>query len=218
MLAKLARFRWASADHCVIISVSHEFDSTKQMMAHRLLQRLGRPSTRRVQVDVMYQSCKIFVCLSTAADTCFIAEQWICRPLAVLGKTAPFIVKCIELCKPFKLDEERVVTAMALAADMVIEDLRCDKGASNYPCLRHFGAVLEEAALTAMFDTSNCEVHVLNKVKNHVRQIKVMVGKLYSMANILKQGSVLEEMVDNIQAIVEQEAHRVECGPPTGSQ
>ena len=69
-----------------------------------------------------------------------------------------------------------------------------------------------------MFDTSNCEVHVLNKVKNHVRQIKVMVGKLYSMANILKQGSVLEEMVDNIQAIVEQEVHRVECSPPTGSQ
>jgi hypothetical protein len=143
MLYLCARFKAYSADHIISVGTSHEFDSTRQEMALAQIQRLGRPATRRVGCDVMFQVCRIHVELDTGTETSSFSEAWLIKPKVVMGKTANFIVKCIEDEKPLNLEDASVVRALSVAVDTCVEQLRCDKGANNFPAIRHFASILE---------------------------------------------------------------------------
>ena len=96
MLFNCMRFKMASPNHTVVLGVSQESDSTKQMLAYKLLQRYGRQSSRRVGVDIMYQACKIHIGLATPTDRVIMTETVLCKPLACLGNSANLVLKCIE--------------------------------------------------------------------------------------------------------------------------
>lgn len=214
LLWQCAQFKAQSSKNRVVAYVLQDIDGTKQDLAILRLQRLGRPSARRVGVEVLYQSCKLHLMLCSGDETAILEESFICRPLASSGKTAPFVVKAIEMCKPFDLEDEQTLQALACATDVVIEDLRCDKGSNNIPALRHFAATLESNLSTGISDNTCCEVHVLHKVKTSSPDTVAIVGKLFSLGDLLKLGSVTNGLVDNIERLVDQSLERLEMEAP----
>lgn len=217
LLYRCAVFRRESLQHIVVLCVSHEFDGTKQMVAQAQIQRLGRPARRRVGAEVLAQRCNLFVVLSSPFDTVTITEKFICKPIVLVGqkaKTAPFQVKALEMCKALDFEDPSVCEAVGAATDYVIEDLRCDKANANLPVVRHFCSVLQDKVGNGLPETSCCEVHVTNRVKNNAHGIRAMVGKLYSLGNLMKLASTLDTIIDNIEAIVRRDMIRVVAKPP----
>lgn len=209
------RFKAQSPLHVVAISTSTEFDATKQMMAYEQIQRIGRASKRRVGTDVMVQRGRVHVVLQSEAETHTFSETIVMPPLVVMGKSAEYAVKCLEMNKPFNLDEAEIVQAISASTNSFVEVLRCDKGSSNIPALRHFATTLEDKCKIGLFDSGCCEVHVTNRIKNGAAAVTKTVGKLFCMANLFKLSSMLEGMMDAVEGIVDKELTRVVAAAPT---
>jgi len=209
-----ARFKAYSPRHVVSLCISHEFDSTKQDMALEQIQRLGRPSRRRIGCEVMFQHCVLHIVLHSGDEECIFSERWLMSPLVMLGKTAAFVAKCVELRKAIDFTDTDAVKAVKTAVDSVVEQIRCDKGTPNLPAIRHFASILEENVDNGIYESTNCEVHVTNRLKNAAKGVPSIVGKLFSLSNLLKFGSTLDAMIDHVEKIVGQEMRRVEAPPP----
>ena len=217
LLWQCARFKAGSHQNSVVLVVSHEQDSTKQNIAMSVLQRVGRPSQRRLGVDVVFQSCMIYVSLATRDESVVVQEGWVCKPLVALGKTAAFVAKAVEMCKPFDLENESVLKAIAASTDAYVEDVRCDKGKNNLPAMRHLANLVETSCPHGLADASCCEVHVLHRIKTSAKDMSAMVGKMFALGNLLKLGGVVENLVENIQRVVNNDLRRVVMQPPTAS-
>ena len=136
MLYLCSRFR--GGGNLVSLSYSHEMDSTNQLMRQERIQRLGRPMRKRLRTEVMYQKGKISGELLNVetGESALIDEDWICQPYVTMGKTAPFVVKCIEEVQAFDLEKVEVQTALMAAADVFELEIRSDKGSNNFPAMR----------------------------------------------------------------------------------
>eukprot|EP00959_Pyramimonas_sp_CCMP1952_P147196 3080600-Pyramimonas_sp.AAC.3 len=217
LLWKAARFRRGGRDHYVVITISHEWDTTKQQMALATAQKLGRPSSRRVGHEVLFQGCRLIVTLAMGGEVYTFKEDLVCKALVLDGKAASYTAAGLQMVKPFDFSSGTVLQAVAVATDVVIEDLRADKGSTNMPCIKHFAAVLSENCPTGLPDATFCEMHNSHRIKNTSPDIEPVVGKLFCMSNLMKLAGTVNDMSTRIVQIVER-ADRVEMPAPPGNR
>lgn len=75
MLYLCSRFRAGHPSHRVSVCISHEFDTTKQQLALSTTQKFGKPGSRRVATEVLFQKAKIWVTLVTENEECTFSED-----------------------------------------------------------------------------------------------------------------------------------------------
>jgi hypothetical protein len=226
LLCKCAMFRALAsdnADHVVSLGYSHESDSTQQQVAQHLIQRFGRPASKRLPTEVLNQRGTL-TALLTRVDKQggeVLSEQkltcdWHSQSVVLLGKTSGFILRALELGMPFKLgtaEWDDWSLAIAVASDVLVVDQHGDKGSNNMPAFKDIACSFADVRSTAN-DMSPCEIHSLQAVKNSVAEVKADVGMLFCLANVSGVGSfhniLISVLIHNCHTTV----RRIVAPPP----
>ena len=226
ILKKCAIFRASSNQswlNVVIIGFSHESDSTHQSVAQHLIQKVGRPASKRLATEVINQRGNFaFLLMRCNRQTAAIIHEewfrfdWHCFSVVILEKTAPFIRRALQLGMPFQLGEDEWDTwndALVAACDTLVIDQHGDKGSNNAPAFRDLACVVGEMG-KSMNDISVCEIHVLQGIKNSVQEIKFDVGKMYCLSNVSRVASFHNSLVNSIIWLAHNTVRRIIAKPP----
>ena len=115
-----------------------ESDSTTQSVSEHLMNLIGRPSKRKLATEVINMSCRVRVTALCDGDIAFELEHtYLCGSLALLGKTAPFILEAWMRRLPIGFSEMKWKSALYAACDCFIVDFHQDQGSNNEPPLKH---------------------------------------------------------------------------------
>lgn len=202
LLYKCASFRVSGPGRQVVLGIRYEMDGASQSISQALIQRLGRPTSRKIATEVHNHSCHLEVLLlSPDQQPTKISETFIMAPLAMLGKTAHFVAAAMQRGIPL-LDPE-VMRVLPVSVDALVVDVHADLGSSNLPAMRHYADILDKDLRggSAFFDTTCCEIHVTNRIKSQITELSRNVGKLYSLGNLFKLASTHVEVIDSIERV-----------------
>ena len=211
-LEKCVEFRKnsdAQVKNTVHLGYSHESDGTRQMISQRAIQAVGRPSAARLGCEVINQRGYFRAMLMSVdrTDNSIVLKKnlseqiWTAHSCVILAKTAPFILKSLQIGMPFdQLEEnwEGWKLVLDAAADSFCLEQIGDKGTNVMPAKKHVAAQFSEIPMT-LNDLSNCEIHVLNTLKNLVPGIKPIIGKLFCFGNIGRDGSYVSALISIMQ-------------------
>lgn len=209
--------------HQVFLGLAHESDTTSQTLAQHAIQRVGRPSAARLATEVLQQRGTFYLTLARVnrrtgelLDRCNVSVPWPAKPVVLLGKSAPLILKGLSLGMPFDmcgLQWEAWAGALAAATDSALLLQVGDKGSSNFPAMRHIAAVRRETT-KYIRDLSPCELHNLQNLKNMSVSVKQVVGRIYMMSNIMKTATFVDGLCRTIEFICEKSVRRIVSPPP----
>jgi len=205
-MRKCAYFRSLSDQstrNLVVLNLSHESDSTAQLMAQRAIQSFGRPSACRLTTEV-FQQRGHFTCIllrvsastGEARERAIVREPWHCHPIVMMGKSAPFVAAGLAKGMPFDIGGplwHDWVDTLTAACDYFVLQQVGDKGSSNLPAMRHV-AHCWEALPRGLSDVATCELHNLQNIKNMNRWVKAAVGRMYSFSNMMKTASFVDAL------------------------
>ena len=166
-------------NHCVVAYLGYESDCTEQGIAQHLIQKIGRPSTRRLNTEVLNHRGVIRMLLTSPSTSTMIVEPYVCRSQVLLGKSATFLYEGNRRGRLIDLSDDAWLKVLAMACDEVIEDMQQDQGSTNLPALKAEAHWALKAGV--IFDASCCIIHVLNRVKNSCEDVVTSVGKQHSL-------------------------------------
>ena len=166
MLWSCASFRNSHPDNLVILGLDFESDGTTQCLSQELLQRVGRPTRRKLATEVMAQSGRICIQVIQHGEVQYTHwEDLISSPFATMGKTAPFVVAAFDRGFGINFASPAWRSAFRAAANRLVLNFRSDLGSNNAPAQRHFAATVQENYVHTLYDTTACEVHVCNRIR-----------------------------------------------------
>lgn len=202
LLMACARFRQAPTPGCahtVHPGLVHDSDATAQQLAQMAMQTVGRAARKRMSTEVFNQQGVLRALLQrkdlatgAVVESRMVESRWLSMSCAMMGKTAPFILRGVELGMPFSMGEParwaQWAALLQAGADVVTVDLYGDQGSNNGPAFKHVARKFANEA-GALVDISPCEVHVAQGVKVGIPGCKQMAGKLYSLSSVYRVAS-----------------------------
>ena len=216
---KLALIRALRDEHgrqkfFVIFGLNGEGDGTSQSIAQHLLQRLGRPTRRRLSTEVFRQYYGFsFEILDRDGNVVYSSiESFNAPPYALIGKSAPFVLEAIRRGIPIKIWESHWKHILHYAVDTFSLLMTTDMGSNNLPALRDMAWHIESEHPKGLFDHGSCGIHDESKVRNGITDVVTNVGRMYGLGRLAKISSSFYAIVTNIEAVVGTMIRAV--GPP----
>ena len=112
----------------------------------------------------------------------WIREPWLCSSHATLGNTAPFVQKPLAKVVPFELEDDKAFAEWSKAVEAGLNafviDQCSDKGSNMLPAVKDI-AVRYSRIPVSLNDISVCELHVAQRIKNSVREVRTSVGTMH---------------------------------------
>lgn len=227
LLMACARFRQAPTPGCahtVHLGLVHESDATAQQLAQMAMQTVGRAARKPMSTEVFNQQGVLRALLQrkdlatgAVVESRMVESRWLSMSCAMMGKTAPFILRGLELGMPFSTGEPaqwaQWAALLRAGADVVTVDLYGDQGSNNGPAFKHVAQKFANEA-GALVDISPCEVHVAQGVKVGIPGCKQMPGKLYSLSSVYRVASTHNALVNCLEYICHTTVFRVVGRPP----
>lgn len=231
LLLKCMHFRAQSSGGCinrVVFKYTHESDATQQAIAQRAVQRIGRAAAKRLSTDVFNQRgyIQVYLCVveeetDTIRDAAWVTAEWVCPSAALLGKSAPFVAKALQLGLPFCFGDHETLTKwtslLRRSTDRVIFEQVGDKGSNNLPAFRSVAGSLLGTSVrdTTLVDVGCCELHVVQSIKNSVADLKDNVGRMYGLSRVSAVASFHNNLVHVIEALCHMTIVRVVAPRPS---
>ena len=209
----------------VILSYRHESDATSQKIAQKGIQRIGRASSARLNTDVMQQRGRLCFLIGQVSEDEVLGYHWTSDPwdsksIVVMGKTAGFTTRALELGFPFDLHNKELHASwaklMTAACNVTIIDHHGDKGSTNLPAYKHITDKYFDEIPCTINDVTNCELHVVQVVKNSVAEVKDQVGGYYCMSNQFKNSSFIDTLIAALEWQAAMTVYRI-CSPAPAS-
>ena len=147
-------------------------------------------------------SCRIRVTVIVDGDDCFHQEhEFICGSLALMGKTANFILAAWSRRLPINFEDASFRSALRAACDTFVVEFQQDEGSNNGPALKHMCDVISKDYRHGLVDTQSCEIHISVRIRNSCLDLVASAGKFYSLGKLFKIGSYVVAVANNFKAI-----------------
>lgn len=214
-------------DNIIVVSVSHSWDETKQLLRESV-RRPGMEANpfmkqprQRIGKNVMVQSSMVHAVgvLATPGGHPHIyhkAESYLHPPLELAGKSASFVGAAILRRLAVPLDNPEELRELCRRVTALVVTLWGDSASTNRRFLRHACGLAEKDGVPSnlLVDPGQrCLLHQLHRVKTRVLEGHSLVSLAYCFSRLIRSGNVLGAVADTIINYIEKNCQRI-CQPP----
>lgn len=225
----LADFRFAAegpngnCNECVtVVSMSHSWDETKQMLRQPVQNKYARQSTQPVGRTIMVQRGMVSTSATLEHSNGVVqrytrAEAVIIPPTELYGKSMPYVLGGFRRGLLFPAFNKDKVKDIAGKVSAVVLTFLGDAAASNRRVLKHMVGLSQEDEWpgNVLLDVGQlCMLHQVHRIKIGLVEVHGTVSMMYCLSKLVKAGAVMPLVADYIGGMVTKKCRRVVAPPP----